>query len=742
MRYRFQSTFVDGLGRVVSGGQVTVYKAGTTTLATIYSTETTGTAVSGSVITTDDTGFFSFWVDDDDYYKSQKFDIVLSKTGFDTRTHSSVSIYTQDYTYYADPGESDQGIASGKSIKALINEAGSDARTIVLNPGNYTVATALTIPTNITIKPQAGALLVKSGSGSITCNGKFKAGNQQVFSGFSEAGITFGNGCIESINPLWWGAAGDNSTDNVAPLQAAINCAARSGIFDIFLPKGHYLYTDTLYFYYHATNNADYPTDVLKQGRVTFRGDGAMDKAQFNGSIYVGTVLECTHATNPAISIEYSGSPWPLRNVKLQDLSVVANTTEYAIKCNGMHTWSGFTNVHVFQKNANGGGIWQNNSWVCNHELVFVYNSTGAGTSKGWVIKNMDISGGLIEVRMSTVEGFSKGFVIGDDTGVGGSILNNVVLFACQGIANGINFEVGHGGRSIQLIEAHSEAATTAGIWVRNNPQTTDISGYFYNPDATEGDIVLGDSTLSSTYRECGDVSIHDCNFVAINNYGVRRKFVGSGGKSLSVSRCSFNAETSGEGIGIDAYINRYGLKIENNFFNNLAVNSINIATPTVASAGTVDLSTYNDAVKISGSTAVKSITPPKVYRGGDRLKVIFTSTASLTDTGASTAITSLTSSGYTATATSVGHGLSTGNGVVIGGATQSEYNGYYVVTVVDADTFTYKFAGSATTPATGSPTFVYGNLKLSSTFSATANDVVGLVWDGTWWYQDSSSVN
>ena len=51
----FQSTMQDGNGRVVDEGTVTVYLAGTTTLATIYAEET-GAAITGSVVTTETDG--------------------------------------------------------------------------------------------------------------------------------------------------------------------------------------------------------------------------------------------------------------------------------------------------------------------------------------------------------------------------------------------------------------------------------------------------------------------------------------------------------------------------------------------------------------------------------------------------------------------------------------------------------------------------------------------------------------
>ena len=71
----------------------------------------------------------------------------------------------------------------------------------------------------------------------------------------------------------------------------------------------------------------------------------------------------------------------------------------------------------------------------------------------------------------------------------------------------------------------------------------------------------------------------------------------------------------------------------------------------------------------------------------------------------ASKTVSSLTSASTTATATITGHGYGGAGAtkaVIISGATQTEYNGAVTVTVVDANTVTYTFAGSVTSPATG----------------------------------------
>jgi hypothetical protein len=67
-------------------------------------------------------------------------------------------------------------------------------------------------------------------------------------------------------------------------------------------------------------------------------------------------------------------------------------------------------------------------------------------------------------------------------------------------------------------------------------------------------------------------------------------------------------------------------------------------------------------------------------------------------------ALTSITRSGSTATATLNDHGFQNGDTVVILGATETEYNGSFVISNVTANTFDYTVSGSPSTPATGSP--------------------------------------
>jgi len=89
-----------------------------------------------------------------------------------------------------------------------------------------------------------------------------------------------------------------------------------------------------------------------------------------------------------------------------------------------------------------------------------------------------------------------------------------------------------------------------------------------------------------------------------------------------------------------------------------------------------------------------------------------------------SSPITSITSASTTATVTTTSqHGLATGDTVVISGATQTEYNGTYTVTVSSGTVFTYTFAGSATTPATGTIVATYSTMRLVRAYTLSDGD-------------------
>lgn len=82
-----------------------------------------------------------------------------------------------------------------------------------------------------------------------------------------------------------------------------------------------------------------------------------------------------------------------------------------------------------------------------------------------------------------------------------------------------------------------------------------------------------------------------------------------------------------------------------------------------------------------------------------------------------------ITRSGATATVVHTAHGLVSGKKVMIKGAVQQDYNGVYVLTVVDANSYTYTVANAPATPATGT-------IKATGVVIDGVTDVSGVVSD------------
>jgi len=94
VRAHYFNTITDQAGNAQANATITVYLAGTDTLATIYDSESGGSAVATSQVTTNSSGYFEFWVDTDDYDElTQEFKIVIEKSGLTTQTIDYINIF-------------------------------------------------------------------------------------------------------------------------------------------------------------------------------------------------------------------------------------------------------------------------------------------------------------------------------------------------------------------------------------------------------------------------------------------------------------------------------------------------------------------------------------------------------------------------------------------------------------------------------------------------------------------------
>jgi len=226
MRHLYQEEAQDEYGNAIGGATITVYLAGSTALADVYGGFSGGSAVNTVESGTD--GKFSFYVDDSEYVPSQRFKIVVSKSGYTSTTWDYLEIIPDDaHLYYVDATATDQGAVTSRgdrSIKDLVDDIGtSKSATLVLphsgtgNTTTYTLTTSEIVPSNIALRVENGAIL--DGAGTLTINGTFGAGLHKVFgSSITVSGLTL-------LKPEWFGATGDGSTDDHTALSDTLSAA-------------------------------------------------------------------------------------------------------------------------------------------------------------------------------------------------------------------------------------------------------------------------------------------------------------------------------------------------------------------------------------------------------------------------------------------------------------------------------------------------------------------------------------
>ena len=322
MRYAYQNYIQDGNGRAVSGAIVTVYKADTTTLATIYAAKSGGSAISGSTVTTSLSGYFIFYIDNADYPATQLFDITPSKSGYSFDTISDVSIIPMEEGgfYYPDYLAADQGLTGGSNtIKHYVDLIGATNKaTIYLrhNSGgantDYVFGTDETIPSNITLNFEPGARLAIATGITVTINSSFNAGLNQVFSCTGTGKVVFGAGSVKEVYSEWWGL---NATDNSTTFEKVIFALPENG--KLKLNSGTYMGCLS-----------------VRKSNITIEGSGSANTILKNpdGGADPEIVLELGDTASGNGAIAYT-------NINVSGLTIDGNVSGTSDVTDDLHGW-------------------------------------------------------------------------------------------------------------------------------------------------------------------------------------------------------------------------------------------------------------------------------------------------------------------------------------------------------------------------------------------------------------------
>lgn len=213
---------------------VTVYLAGTVTLATIYA-DSSGTA-KANPFTAAATGQWFFYADGGNY------DVRFSGGGVaapftlgDFRVPNEIFDVT-DYGAKCDGSTNDfTAIDKARSTAAAQVNGGT-----VLIPSNVTssclTSSNITFGANVSVRIEAGGGIKANSPQTVTFNGGFTAPAQQVF--FGTGTFTFGGSHVPAAYSEWWGCIGDaGTTNNTTCLNAAF---AQTNVPVYLMPGANY----------------------------------------------------------------------------------------------------------------------------------------------------------------------------------------------------------------------------------------------------------------------------------------------------------------------------------------------------------------------------------------------------------------------------------------------------------------------------------------------------------------------
>lgn len=110
----------------------------------------------------------------------------------------------------------------GASLQTAIAAIGSNNATLRVPPGPHNIAADLSIPANVSLKAERGAVLAVATGKTLTINGPLEAGPYQIFSCTGTGQVVFGPGAVKEAYGEWWGAKGDGATDDTAAFTAAM----------------------------------------------------------------------------------------------------------------------------------------------------------------------------------------------------------------------------------------------------------------------------------------------------------------------------------------------------------------------------------------------------------------------------------------------------------------------------------------------------------------------------------------
>jgi hypothetical protein len=192
------------------------------------------------------------------------------------------------------------GAFNNTTISTAITAIGSNYKTLLLAYGTWTISANVTVPSNINLRFEQGAILSIGAGYTVTINGPIDAPVSQIFSNISPGtgGVArFGTGVSEvrEAYPQWWGAIGDGVSDDYYPFISAVDAVRSTGIA-LRVPSGTYKISAELPIYYVSIIGDSWPIPTF----VPTSGCARL----FNVSNTVGDITDYTELRSIMIDLK------------------------------------------------------------------------------------------------------------------------------------------------------------------------------------------------------------------------------------------------------------------------------------------------------------------------------------------------------------------------------------------------------------------------------------------------------
>lgn len=218
------------------------------------------------------------------------------------------------------------GADDAAEFTAVIATLGSNTGSIRMPwiGGSRCAVGSVTVPSNVALDFTHSTGLKVNAGATLTVQGDMVGPDgQRRFYGSGTVSFS-GNRQVSRFRPQWWGAAGDGSTDDTAPIQSALDGADSAGAGVVFFSKGTYKVTSTL-----VVNTSG----AIKS--LSLQGVGPAS----------GSVLLWTGATNTAM-VRYNRAKYSeVRGLRFQN--AVATGTTVGLLLTGPSTGEQSANIIV-----------------------------------------------------------------------------------------------------------------------------------------------------------------------------------------------------------------------------------------------------------------------------------------------------------------------------------------------------------------------------------------------------------